>query len=94
MFAAFGRELFDAHVVDDEEVTAEVGVENFLMPLGVVGVVAEVGEDVEDGAVEDGFAEFDQGMADGLARWLLPTPGGPSRRRSRAWSINPPAARS
>ena len=71
VFAAFGRELFDAHVVDDEEIAAEVVVEDFLMPLGVVGVVTEVGEDVEDGTVEDGFAEFDQGVADGLGEVAL-----------------------
>lgn len=56
MFSAFGREVFDAHVVDDEEVAAEVVVEDFLVALGIVKVVAEVGEDVEDGAVEDGFS--------------------------------------
>lgn len=69
VFAAFGREVFDAHVVDDEEVTAEVVVEGFLMPLGVVALVVEVGEDVEDvedGAVEDGFSEFDEVVAEGL----------------------------
>ncbi len=76
MFAAFGREVFDAHVVDDEEVAAEVVVEDFLVTLGVVGVVAEVGEDVEDGAVEDGFAEFDQGVADGLGEVAFADSGG------------------
>jgi len=65
VFAGLGRELFDAHVVDDEQVALEVALHGALVFL-VESVLAQVGEDVEDGAVEDDFAGFDEFVSDGL----------------------------
>jgi len=65
VFAGLGRELCDAHVVDDEQVAFEVALHGALVPL-VKAVVAQIGQQVEDGAVEHGFAAFDQLVADGL----------------------------
>jgi len=65
VFAGLGWELGDAHVIDDKEVAFEVAFHGALMTL-VEAVVAEVGQEVEDGAVEHDFSGFDQLMADGL----------------------------
>ena len=65
VFAGLGRELLGAHVVDDEEVALEVALHGaFVLFLG--SVFAQVGEDVEDGAVKDDFTGFDQLVAYGL----------------------------
>jgi len=65
VFAAFGRELLDAHIVDYEQVGFEVFAQDALVAGGVF-VVAQLIDDVEDGAVEDGFAELDQLISNGL----------------------------
>ena len=44
--------------------------------FAVLSVVAQIGEDVEDGAVEHHFPGFDQLVPDGLSEVALPTPGG------------------
>lgn len=71
MFAAFGWEVFDAHVVDDEDVAAQVVFHGALVAQGMVGLNAEVGDDFEDGAVEDGLAGFDEGRSDALGEVTL-----------------------
>ena len=58
VFAGLGRKLGDAHVVDDKEVALEVALHGALV-LAVEAVVAEVGQDVEDRAIEHSFACFD-----------------------------------
>jgi hypothetical protein len=67
VFPGLWRELFDAHVVDDQEIALEVAAHGSLVSA-FVAVVAKVFEEVEDGAVEDGFAAFDQLVADGLSK--------------------------
>ena len=65
VFAGFGWELLNAHVVDDEQIAFEVAFQGAFVAGGIC-VVAQVIKDVEDGAVEDDFAGFDELVANGL----------------------------
>jgi len=67
VFARFRRKLFDAHVVDNEQVALEVSFHHALVNMFGSGYV-EIVEDVEDGPVEDEFALFDELVADGLGQ--------------------------
>ena len=64
-FAAAGGEVFEAHVVDDEE----VGFEEEALEAGVVGrggVGGDVSDEVEDGSVEDKEPAADGFGSEGL----------------------------
>ncbi len=64
-FAAFCREHFEPHVVDDEQVGFEVfGHQATLPRMGLLK--AEFAHQLEDGAVEDDAARFDGFGSDGL----------------------------
>ena len=65
VFARFRRKLFDAHVVDDEQVALEVSFLHSLVKVFGAGLM-EIVEDVEDGPVEDEFALLDELVADCL----------------------------
>lgn len=66
VFSALGGQLFDAHVVYDEQIATEVSFEGFLVTQGMFALGAEFGNGVEDRTVENVLACFDQGVADGL----------------------------
>ena len=74
VFAGFGWELFDAHVVYDEQVAFEVALQGAFVAGGIC-VVAQVVKDVEDGAVEDDFVGFDELVADGLSEVTFASAG-------------------
>jgi hypothetical protein len=67
IFAGFGWKLFNSHVIDDQKVALEVAAHGALMGA-FVAVITKVFEEIEDGAVEDRFAAFDQFVADGLCQ--------------------------
>ena len=58
--------MFDAHVVDDKQVTFEVSLER----LGVVlqFQFEQLGDHIEDRTIEDGFAALDQFVTEGLSQ--------------------------
>ena len=71
VLAAFGRKVFDSHVVDDQQVATHVGFEGFLVTQGMFVLGAEFGNGVEDGTIENAASGFDQGVADGLGQMAL-----------------------
>jgi hypothetical protein len=70
LFAAPLGQLFHSHVVDDQEIGTKVAGERGIV-IAEGFFVEEVSHDVEDGAIEDGAALLDGGIADGLGEMGL-----------------------
>src|SRR5690606_37800712 len=60
-------ELFDSHVIEDQEIGLEVLCHDLVMPLERL-VVHQVADRIEDAAIEDGEAGLDQSAADALGQ--------------------------
>ena len=74
VFSGLGRQLGDAHVVDDKQVAFEVALHCAFVAL-VEAVVAQIGEEIEDRAVEHDLSALDQFMANGLREVAFADPG-------------------
>jgi len=76
VFGGLVTEGFHAHVVEDEQVGAQVALEGFVAFGGLVAGVGEVAREVEDGAVEAGVAGFDGFAPEGLGEVAFADSGG------------------
>ncbi len=67
--------MFDAHVVDNEQVALSIALHGAVLG-GVHAVLSEIIKDIKDGAVEDDFSLLDQLIANGLCKVALAHSGG------------------
>lgn len=76
VFGGLLAEGSHAHVVEDEEVGAQVALQGFVALGGLVTGVGKVAGEVEDGAVEAGVAGFDGFASEGLGEVAFAGAGG------------------
>lgn len=78
-FPGLGRQDLESHVIDDQEIGFEIAAQGAVQLFrGLIGL--KLPDHVEDGAVEDLEAGFDEVVADGLNQMALAQTGWPDKQ--------------